>query len=63
MSAYFESSGSRRGYTADADLLIRRKYEEEEERMTAEKEYSTQKQQTIEKRRLMVQTVSAFQDK
>ena len=47
----------------DADLLIRRKYEEEEERMTAEREYSQHKQEATERKRLVVQTISAFQHK
>ena len=62
ISAYFEDSGCRRGYTVDgdADLLIRKKYEEEEERMEVEREYCRQKKEIVEKRRLMAKTLNAF---
>ena len=62
-SAYFEADGIRRGYTTDnADLLISRKYEEAEFNITDKKDPSPKKQENDEKKKLLLKSLSAFQE-
>ena len=62
-SVYFEADGKRRGYTTEnADLLISRKYEEAEFNITDKKDPSPKKQENDEKKKLLLKSLSAFQE-
>ena len=62
-SAYFGCDGERQGYAVEnADLLIIEKYQEVEARMAENKQHSEEKQEKEEKKKLILKTLSAFQD-